>query len=83
MDAVEARLGLPLSKRVEIVRNYHDKAQRMDAVIDAFINEHPYPTWTKVAKALHSVALPRQADEVERTYVQGTISLYTYCLSSN
>ena len=83
VDFVGAWLGLPQSKRDEIMRNYHDKTQKMDALIDAFISEHPCPTWTKVAGALHGVGLHRQADEVKRTYVQGTISLYTRCLSSN
>ena len=83
MDGVGFRFGLPESKKDEIKRNYHDMAQRRDAYIDAFVSEHYYPIWTKVAEALRWVDLHCQADEVERTYVQGTISLYTRCLSSN
>ena len=83
MDDVGVFLDLPWSKRDEIKMNYHDKAQRRDAYIDLYVSDHPYPTWTLVAETLRCVELPHQADEVERTYVQGTISLYTHCLSSN
>ena len=54
-----------------------------DAYIDVYINDHPYPTWTQVAEVLRSVDLDHQAAEVESTYVQGTITLYTHCLPSN
>ena len=66
-------LCLPYSKRSEIERNYHRPAQRREAYIDIYVNEHPHPSWKKLSQLLRLVELPNQADVVERTYVQGTI----------
>ena len=66
-------LQLPESKKSEIKRNYHSPAQRREAYIDLYVNEHPHPTWKRLCLALRMVKLPNQADEVERNYVQGTI----------
>ena len=65
-------LDLPNSNRSEIKTNYHSPAQRREAYIDAYVGDHPCPSWKEVSYALHRVGLRRQADEVERTYVQGT-----------
>ena len=83
VDHVGVWLDLPQSKRDEIERNYHNLAQRIDAYIDAYVNDHYFPTWTQVARTLRIVNLRHQAVEVESTYVQGTITLYTHCLPSN
>ena len=73
VDYVGFWLQLPESKRSEIKRKYHSPAQRREAYIDIYVNEHPHPTWKRLCLALRMVNLPNQADEVERTYVQGTI----------
>ena len=73
VDDVGVRLGLPNSNRSEIKRNYHSPAQRREAYIDVYVNEHPYPTWKKLSQLLRWFGLPNQADEVESTYVEGTI----------
>ena len=65
-------LGLPNSKRSEIQTNYHSPVQRREAYIDAYVDDHPCPSWKEVSYALRAVGLDDQADEVERTYVQGT-----------
>ena len=79
---------LPESKASEIKRNYHSPAQRREAYIDLYVNEHPHPNWKWLSLVLREVKLPNQADEVDRTYVQGTIihghncthRLYSYCM---
>ena len=83
VDFVGEWLDVPQSKIGEIQRNYHDMAQRRDAYTDVYVNDHYYPTWTHVAEVLRGVDLGHQAAEVERTYVQGTITLYTHRLPSN
>ena len=65
-------LGLPMSKMHEIQTNYHSPAQRRKAYIDAYVDNHPCPSWKNVSDVLHLVGLYDQADEVDRTYVQGT-----------
>ena len=79
VDDVGICLGLPLSKVDDIMNNYHSAAQRRDACIDAFINDHPCPHWRYVSRALCDVDLDHQAGVVERTYVQGTVKI-TWCL---
>ena len=71
-DFVGLWLGLPNSKRSEIKTNYHSPAQRREACIDAYVDDHPCPSWEEVSDALRQFRLHKQADEVERTYVQGT-----------
>ena len=73
VDSVGGWLDLPVSKTSEIKRNYHSPAQRREAYIDVYVNEHPYPTWKRLSEVLHRFGLHNQADEVERTYLQGTI----------
>ena len=85
MDGIGRWLDLPDSKRSEVKRNYCSPAQRREAYIDVYVNEHPHPTWKELSQALRGVELPNQAEEVERTYVQGTIihrHSYTHCLYS-
>ena len=74
MDSVGFWLGLPQSKRDDIMSNYHNATQRKYAFIDAYVNDHPCPQWRLVSSALHCVDLNHEADVVERTYVQGTIN---------
>ena len=83
VDGVGRWLGLSDSKRSEIKRNYHSPAQRREAYIDVYVNEHPHPTWKQLSEVLRTVGLPNQADVVESTYVQGTVvhrHRYTHCL---
>ena len=75
MNYVGFSLDVPESKILEIQSNYHDKAQRRDAYIDAYVNDHPCPQWRDVSHALRLVHLDHQADVVERTYVEGTIKV--------
>ena len=66
-------LRLPSSKTDDIRKNYHNPAQRRDAYLDLYATDHPCPSWSDVAIALRGVDLHHQSDEVERTYVQGTV----------
>ena len=66
-------LELPLSKIGKVTGNFQSPTQRRDAYLDLYASDHPYPSWKTVAEALRQVGLDHQADEVERTYVQGTI----------
>ena len=88
VDDIRLWLDLPYSKTDEIKRNYQSPIQMREAYLDLYISDHPCPSWRQVAKALRNlsifyVGLGHQADEVERTYVQGSIIYrYSYCLSS-
>ena len=75
VDDIAGVLGLrlPYSKRDDIHRNYRNPAQRRDAYLDLYATDHPCPSWSDVANSLRYVDLPHQSDEVERTYVQGTV----------
>ena len=66
-------LRLPSSKRDDIRKNYRNPAQRRDAYLDLYATDHPCPSWSDVASALRHAGLLHQSDEVERTYVQGTV----------
>ena len=72
-DVAEFRLNLPKSKRSEIDRNFHSPAQRKEAYIDIYVNEHPHPTWKQLSQALRALGRQNKAAEVENTYVQGII----------
>ena len=72
VDSIGFWFDLPNSKRSEIETNYHSPAQRREAYIDAYIDDHPCPSWKNVIDVLRFSELRRQADEVERTYVRGT-----------
>ena len=75
VDRIAGFLGLRLasSKTDDIRKNYHNPAQRRDAYLDLYATDHPCPSWSKVARLLCEVGLRHQSDEVERTYVQGTV----------
>ena len=72
-------LDLPDSKRIKIMRNYQSPTQKREAYLDLYVSDHYSPSWREVAEVLRGVGLPHQADEVERTYVEGSI-IYRYCL---
>ena len=65
-------LDLPNSKLNEIKTKYHSLAQRREAYIDAYVDDHPCPSWKNVTEVLRFSELSDLSDEVERTYVQGT-----------
>ena len=74
---------LPRSKRNEIERNYLNPTHKREAYLDCYVSDHPCPSWRQVSKALRYVGLNYQANEVERTYVEGSIIYrYSHCLSS-
>ena len=72
VDTIGRWLDLPNSKRIEIKTNYHSPTQRREAYIDAYVDDHPCPSWKTILNVLRTVGRDDQADEVERTYVQGT-----------
>ena len=72
VDNIGRWLYLPDSKISEIKTNYHSPAQRREAYIDDYVVYHPCPSWKNVTEVLRFSGLSDQADEVERTYVQGT-----------
>ena len=72
-DLLNNGLPLPSSKAADIRRNYHSPTQQRDAYLDLYATDYPCPSWSDVATALRVVDLDDQSDEVERTYVQGTV----------
>ena len=66
-------LGLPQSEMDRIRKDYQSPTQRKEAYLDLYVHQHPFPTWSQVARVLHRwVDLPQQADLVENTYIKGT-----------
>ena len=47
-------LGMPSSIRSEIKKKYSDDTQRKQAMLEAWRNYHPAPSWMLVATALYS-----------------------------
>ena len=64
-------LDTPASKRGEFQMTYRNPAQRKEAYLDYYVNNHPTLSWTKVAEVLRICRLPQQATVVENTYIQG------------
>ena len=66
-------LEIPDSKREEFQMNlsYRTLTQRKEAYLDYYVHNHPLASWTKIAEVLRSCTLPQQANEVEKTYIQG------------
>ena len=73
-------LGVPWSKRSEIITLYHSDHHRMQALADLYTTHHPTPSWKAVAEALQGVRLHRQADEVTTKYVKGMDVNHVTCL---
>ena len=66
-------LDLPQSEKNRIQKDYQSPTQRKEAYLDLYVHQHPFPTWSQVARVLRRwVDLPQQADLVENTYVKGT-----------
>ena len=70
--SLDEDLDLPHAKIVELDGKYRSPFQKRDACLGIYATGHPCPSWRQIAKALHRVHLPHQADTVENTYVQGT-----------
>ena len=68
-------LRLPQSEIDRIQKDYQSPTQRKEAYLDLYVQQHPCPTWSNVARILRQVKLPQQADLVENTYVKGTITV--------
>jgi hypothetical protein len=66
-------LGLPGSALVDIKRSYRSLAKRKEAYLDTYTHHHPCPSWNKISELLRKYSLEQQADEVEDTYVKGTV----------
>ena len=72
-DMDEYYLDTPSSKREEFEMNYQNPAQRKEAYLDYYVQNHPAASWTKIAEALHFFKLPQQTDVVKSTYIQGML----------
>ena len=74
VDELGGDLGLPQSEIDKIQKDYQSRTQRKAAYLDLYVHQHPCPTWGRIARVLRSgmVDLPRQANLVENTYVEGT-----------
>ena len=73
IDWLGEYLDIPQSEIDRIQKDYQSPTQRKEACLDLYVHQHPYPTWSRIARVLRSwVHLPHQADLVENTYVKGT-----------
>ena len=74
IDILGDHLGLPLSERDKIKKNYRSPTQRKEAYLDLYVHQHPCPSWRQIAGVLRSgwFYLDQLADLVENTYVKGT-----------
>ena len=64
-------LGLPQSSLDEIQMNYHSPTQRKEAYLDAYANQHPWPSWRRVVHVLQLCSCLQESEDVKSTYVQG------------
>ena len=71
VDSLGDFLGTPPSKIDEFKMNYRDPARRKEAYLDYYAHNNPLASWSKVAVALRLSRLPKEADVVEKTFVQG------------
>ena len=78
VDEFGRYLGLPQSEMDRIQKDYQSPTQRKEAYLDIYVHQHPYPTWSQIARVLRSVNLRQQADMVENTYVKGTQDTLLY-----
>ena len=78
VDELGGYLDLPKSEMDRIQKDYQSPTQRKEAYLDIYVHQHPYPTWSQIARVLRWVHLPHQADLVENTYVKGTQDTLLY-----
>ena len=71
VDSLGDYLNTPPSKIDEFKMNYRDPARRKEAYLDEYAHNNPLASWSKVAVALRLSRLPKEADVVEKTFVQG------------
>ena len=64
-------LGLPQSAIDEIKSSYQSAAQRKEAYLDTYANQHPWPSWRTVVDVLWQCRLDQQCGDVNSTFVQG------------
>ena len=84
VDSMRLELQLSWSKSSKIKKRYQNLTRRKESYLDLYVSDHPCPSWRQVSVALRSVGLPHQADEVERTYVEGSIVYrHSHCLSGS
>ena len=69
--SIGQRLGLPQSLLHEIQMKYHSPTRRKEAYLDAYTNQHPWPSWRKVVDVLLWCDCDRESEDVKRIYVQG------------
>ena len=78
VDELGGYLSLPVSEMDKIQKDYQSTTQRKEAYLDLYVHQDPYPTWNQIARILHWVHLPQQADLVENTYIKGTQDTLLY-----
>ena len=78
VDDLGGCLDLPKSEIDRIQKDYQSPTQRKEAYLDIYVHQHPYPTWSQIARVLRWINLPHQADLVENTYVKGTQDTLLY-----
>ena len=79
VDELGGYLDLPQYEMDRIQKDYQSPTQRKEAYLDLYVHQHPYPTWSQIARVLcYCVHLPHQADLVENTYVKGTQDTLLY-----
>ena len=71
VDHMGVYLDTPSSKSREFRRNYQNPAQRKEAYLDYYVDNHPAASWVKIAGTLRLCVLRQQAAMVENTYIQG------------
>ena len=71
VDSLGVYLDTPPSKKAEFQMNYQDPAWRKEAYLDYYTHNNPLVSWSEVAVALRLSSLPKEADVVEKTFVQG------------
>ena len=63
-DELGSWLGVPLSKRIEIQKQFSSEPQQVKAYIDYFMEHHPVASWRAVIVALDTIGEKEAADAI-------------------
>ena len=64
-------IDIPESKRNLIEQQYSSESQRSRACWEAYVNNHPFPTWQLLAEALYQHDHIEELKVVVKKYLKG------------
>ena len=67
-------LQVPCSIRDKIRGDRHNNSQRMEALLNYYVHNHPVPSWKLLAEGLYAIRHFTALEVVQRTYSKGMCS---------